>query len=451
MADDPELDFEDRYSDVPVPTPDDEESTAKKKADLLKLATPPSPLGPKEELRSLLTPIPAPTIPPPPLPPAPEPKSFVSRLLGITAPPMAAPPPPPLLPPKDVAQIAKEIDQAEPPQADIGKLSTGQIRSEGLIPNVASPSQEVKVRAAQSGIPAAGMALLDTIATREAEPAFKNGQRAGWTTMVGGKQFDPNTRDHPHIAYPGMPGFVGGAGRSYASGRYQETTATYYENVDRSEKLHPGVNVTGWSEEAQNIRNWDKAQDVYRRYAAKNPNANLSGDLLTDLQNNKDDPAIIGRMSRALSAEWTSAPGGKEGSKQTGGKESYYGNTFVNMLANAQGQPGGDPAFLNPQPSATQNVPLTGGLSNTPAAAAQTAALMTGTPIEKIKAIADVMSKAAARGAAGGKPPQLPITVAGQRVKQMPEGVLPQQGSVTHTPPNALPIPGMPAVHRTTS
>src|SRR5262249_31661134 len=144
--------------------------------------------------------------------------------------------------------------------------------------------------------------------------------------------FDPGTMEHPHRAYPGMHGFVGGAGRSYASGRYQETTATYYENVRRSQRLHSGMEVRGWSQEAQNIRNWDKAQEVYRQHYRSLGMTGLTGDLQRDLEANKGDAAAIGRMSKALHSEWTSAPGGSEGAKQTGGKESYYGSTYGRML-----------------------------------------------------------------------------------------------------------------------
>jgi muramidase (phage lysozyme) len=190
------------------------------------------------------------------------------------------------------------------------------------------------------GVTPEGMAMLDTIATREAEPAFlKTGERAGWNTMVGGERFNPNTDEHPKRAYPGMHGYVGGAGRSYASGRYQETINTYYENVARSKRLHPGMKVTGWSPEAQNLRNWDKAQDVYRRNYRNLGIPSLTGDFQKDLEANRNNPEILGRMSRTLSGEWTSAPGGHERSKQTGGKESYYATTYLRMLARTSKEP----------------------------------------------------------------------------------------------------------------
>jgi hypothetical protein len=191
-----------------------------------------------------------------------------------------------------------------------------------------------------AGVTPEGMALLDTIATWEAEPAFdKQGNRTGWNTMVGNVRFDPNTDEHPHKAYPWMRGYLGPAGRSYASGRYQETTATYYENVARSKRLHPGMKVTGWSPEAQNIRNWDKAQDIYARRYRSLGVPGLTGNLQKDLEANKNNPALIGRMSRALSGEWTTAPGGHEGSKQTGRSESQYANQYTKMLARTSRDP----------------------------------------------------------------------------------------------------------------
>ena len=219
------------------------------------------------------------------------------------------------------------------------------------------------------GVTPEGMALMDTIATREAEPAFKNGQRAGWNTGVGGKTLDVSkppvnaagakysykgssidiggVEQHPHHQYPGWGGFQGGAGTSFAFGRYQETVYTYYENVKRSQKLHPGMKVDGWTPEAQNIRNWDKAQEVYSKGYQKLGMPGLTGNLQKDLEANKGNPAAIGRMSRTLSGEWTSAPGGSEGAKQTGGKEAYYGTTYEKMLE----QTSKDPALASKENS----------------------------------------------------------------------------------------------------
>jgi len=240
-------------------------------------------------------------------------------------------------------------------------------RDRGTGPNVTAP---LGPPPAGGPLTPEGMALLDTIATREAEPAFKDNKRAGWDVGVGGKSLDVSnppvnkpgatysyhgeTIDiggvemHPHHQYPGWGGFRGGAGTSFAFGRYQETVLTYYENVRRSQKLHPGMKVDGWSPEAQNIRNWDKAQEVYRRNYSKTGVQDLTGDLQKDLEANKGNPEAIGRMSGALSGEWTSAPGGREGSKVTGGKVQYYGATFQKMLeaqtkvpATAKGAPGG--------------------------------------------------------------------------------------------------------------
>lgn len=214
-----------------------------------------------------------------------------------------------------------------------GKEGGGVTYGAGDSPALGTPAA-APTAAGSPGVPAEGMAMLDTVATREAEPAFdKQGNRAGWNTMVGGARFDPNTDEHPHKAYPGMRGYLGPAGRSYASGRYQETTNTYYENVARSRKLHPGMKVSGWSPEAQNLRNWDKMQEVYRQNYRKLGIDGLTGDMQKDLQTFKDNPEVIGKMSRTLSGEWTSAPGGHEASKQTGGKESYYSSTYQKMLA----------------------------------------------------------------------------------------------------------------------
>ena len=254
-----------------------------------------------------------------------------------------------------------------------GRRSGGGTRS----PAETSAGTVATAQGTTKGVTPEGMAMLDTIATREAEgQGFnkKTGERTGWNAMVGGAKFDPGTEEHPHKAYPGMQGFVGGAGRSYASGRYQETTATYYENVARSKKLHPGMHVSGWTPEAQNIRNWDKAQEVYSRGYKKLGIPGLTGNFQKDLEANKNNPEVLGHMSRTLSGEWTSAPGGHENAKQTGGKESYYASTYQKML----GQTSKDPALANqdapatgPQTSsidpnqvfgnANVNVPKTGG------------------------------------------------------------------------------------------
>jgi muramidase (phage lysozyme) len=211
------------------------------------------------------------------------------------------------------------------------------------------------------GVTSEGMALLDTIATWEAEPAFKNGQRAGWNTMIGNVRFDPNTDEHPKRAYPWLRGYVGGAGVSYASGRYQETINTYYENVARSKRLHPGMKVSGWSPEAQNIRNWDKAQDIYARRYRNLGIPSLTGNLQKDLEANKNNPAMIGRMARALSGEWTTAPGGHERSKQTGKSESQYSTQYLKMLARTSQ----DPALANQSDPAS---PSSSSASSSPTA-----------------------------------------------------------------------------------
>jgi hypothetical protein len=197
------------------------------------------------------------------------------------------------------------------------------------------------------GISPEGMATLDTIASGEAEPAFADGKRAGWNTAIAGFKFDPNTpvnppgskysgldisgiQMHPHQAYPGWKGFKGAAGTSYASGRYQETTRTYYENVLRSRKLHPGMKVEGWSEEAQNIRNWDKAQEIYKS-GAKGISG-LTGDLQADVQANRGNPAKLAQIASAMHGEWTSLPGGTEGRRHSGGSLSKYAGVFQQAL-----------------------------------------------------------------------------------------------------------------------
>ena len=95
--------------------------------------------------------------------------------------------------------------------------------------------------------------------------------------------------------------------------------------------------------------------------------------------------------------------------------------------------------FLSNTPTAEQSGNLSGGLSDTPIAAAQTAALMTETPIDQIKAATALVNRAAVRGSLANKPGQVPTRVAASRETTPVEGYLPTRVSQTPT----LPIPGV--------
>jgi len=99
--------------------------------------------------------------------------------------------------------------------------------------------------------------------------------------------------------------------------------------------------------------------------------------------------------------------------------------------------------FMNPTLTALQTPKLEGGLSNTPEKAAQIAALMQGTPIEKIKAASELVRTAGARGTAANLPVPPSGTARTSRVTHtdMPRQVIPgaeQTGSQA-----TMPIPGM--------
>ena len=91
---------------------------------------------------------------------------------------------------------------------------------------------------------------------REAEPAFKGGQRAvmddrSWRPTSSVRMPERSRRElilgdrhqwhekHPHHAEPGWRGFQRGAGR-LMSGRNQDTMATDYENASQARSWHPG-------------------------------------------------------------------------------------------------------------------------------------------------------------------------------------------------------------------
>jgi muramidase (phage lysozyme) len=151
-------------------------------------------------------------------------------------------------------------------------------------------------QASAASIPTEGRALLDTIASTEAN---------SYDVMYGGKKFG-SYADHPRVNVPITSG--PNAGRtSSAAGRYQFLASTW----DRQAKK---LGLKDFSPASQDVAAWDLAKTDYKR--------NTGRDLEADLKSN--DPQVIAGIGRALSGTWTSLPGGIEQGQGSGRMNRTY-------------------------------------------------------------------------------------------------------------------------------
>ena len=151
-------------------------------------------------------------------------------------------------------------------------------------------------RTASDEVPPEGRALLDTIATDEAN---------GYDVIYGGGKFTDFSR-HPNIPVRITSGQNKGK-FSTAAGRYQFLFRTWTEEQTK-------LGLPNFSPESQDKAAWDLAQTRYRQNTDRR-------DLLTDLQN-----GILDKVGPALHGTWTSLPGGIE--------QGRNANRFVNNYRN---------------------------------------------------------------------------------------------------------------------
>jgi muramidase (phage lysozyme) len=130
-------------------------------------------------------------------------------------------------------------------------------------------------------IPAEGRALLDTVATDEAN---------SYNVIFGGRRFTDFSH-HPNIAVPITSGPNKGK-TSTAAGRYQFLFSTWTG-------LQEELDLPDFSPASQDKAAWHLAQTVYRKQEDR--------DLLSDLEN-----GIFDKVAPALHNTWTSLPGGIE-------------------------------------------------------------------------------------------------------------------------------------------
>ena len=157
-----------------------------------------------------------------------------------------------------------------------------------------------KVQASAANISPEGRALLDTIASTEAN---------SYNVIYGGRKFD-SYDDHPRVSVP--IGSGPNAGRtSSAGGRYQFLGSTW----DAQKRK---LGLPDFSPASQDIAAFDLAKTVYRQKTGR--------DLDADLKSK--DPAILSGIGSALAGTWTSLPGGIEQGQGSGRFVSSF-NKFL--------------------------------------------------------------------------------------------------------------------------
>lgn len=431
---DEDLSFEDRFAEVPEVATDPE--TELKKIELLKLAqqgiTPPPDLATLPMKTPLQRMMPAPVelpgapvvktpapVPAPAPAPVPEPDLRAAGLEGLKA----------------GFDYAKEnnlplhdipINPEEEPRApiDISKLSTGQVRPEGFSTEDAGRAREVDIRPATADIkkfrgftPEVESAIVKAAKQYGVDPDML---RAFVAIESNG---DPNSNRTKKTQYKGL----------MQIGRDEWSKFGQGDIYNADDNIAAGARLL-----ADNAKRFERVmgrppspREQYLMHQqglgfyTRGSMTNIGGNLPASAKGNPNN--------------WTHQ-----------GFENYWGSKLENLMAQAKGAQitGSVPMaelapFMGGQPTAQQKPELTGGLTQTPIAAAQTAALMTGTPLEKIKAIATLMNERTTAGAIKNVGGQIPRTVRPQRGQGPVEGQLPQEGSVTHTRPDMLPIPGM--------
>lgn len=168
-----------------------------------------------------------------------------------------------------------------------------------------SPAQ---VQASAANIPPEGRALLDTIASTEAN---------SYDVMYGGKKFD-SYADHPRVNVPITSG--PNAGRtSSAAGRYQFLGRTWDQQKRK-------LGLPDFSPASQDIAAYDLAKTVYRQKTGR--------DLDADLKSK--DPAVLSGIGSALAGTWTSLPGGIEQGQGAGRFVSSFNKFLERQLKAAE-------------------------------------------------------------------------------------------------------------------
>lgn len=237
-----------------------------------------------------------------------------------------------------------------------------------LLPAQAAP--------ARPPIPAAGRALLDTIAGSESP---------GYNTLYGGGTFE-GTADHPRQAIPITSG--PNAGRtSSAAGRYQFLGSTWDE-------VKKEAGLPDFSPDSQDQGAWYLAQKTYK--------AKTGRELASDLESAQGNPNAVQAIGKQLSGVWTSLPGGIEPNKATGSFAQRYdgaGRPSTEMSSQAR-RPTGlfddllpAPSQPAPGPPATADLPVTGGrFTDNPGQNFRTAREGTGRSMGRLEAFGTAMA-----------------------------------------------------------
>jgi Transglycosylase SLT domain len=422
MGDDTE--FEDRWADVPAETPEDDE-TAQKKLELLKLASVPAPPIAKPGVE----------LPPPPLnEPARAldlpPQTFMQKLMSSVAPRNLPGAPTIPLPPVSSPMNPPEVEPSasvDPPASEAEELSRLLSKDAPLPSEFQSgdvgPSRDVKISKGETKkfrgfTPDVDRAIVRAAKQYGVDPDLLRG------FVAIESNGDPNSNRDKKTQYKGLMQI----GRAEWSKFGQGDIYNADDNIAAGARL-----LRDNAERFKRTMGRDPSpREQYLMHQqglgfyTKGTMTNIGGNLPASA---KGDPN-----------NWTRE-----------GFENFWGRKLESLMAQAKGAqvtgnvpPEGISAFFNPEPTATQKTELTGGLANTPIAAAQTAMLMHGTPIEQIKQIAEKVNKATVAGAIKNQSGINPTGVRPIRGQRPVEGQLPQAGSVTHTRPDMMPIPGMP-------
>lgn len=176
-----------------------------------------------------------------------------------------------------------------------------------------------RVQASAANISPQGRALLDTIASTEAN---------SYNVMYGGRKFD-SYDDHPRVNVPITSG--PNAGRtSSAAGRYQFLARTFDQQKRK-------LGLPDFSPASQDIAAFDLAKTVYRQKTGR--------DLDDDLKSK--DPAVLSGIGSALAGTWTSLPGGIEQGQGSGRFVSSF-NKFLQRQQSAAEASAGAAAGASP-------------------------------------------------------------------------------------------------------
>jgi muramidase (phage lysozyme) len=235
-------------------------------------------------------------------------------------------------------------------------------------------------------IPAAGRALLDTIAGSESPD---------YNTMYGGGRFE-GYQDHPRKAVPITTGPNVGK-TSSAAGRYQFLGSTWDE-VKRE------AGLPDFSPESQDAGAWHLANKTYKSKTGR--------DLAGDLEKAQGNPQAIAGIGKYLSGVWTSLPGGIEPNRATGSFAQRYASAQPPTDMSGQRRTGGLFDDLLPATTTTSPQPTSPPAEALPNSTAEPGGRFTDNPGQNFRVAREGVSEAAppktgagealARGAATG-------------------------------------------------